>query len=102
MKQSLLNTPTEPFRGAGASLYGSRGPMRQELDYAARKPNSSPPETLSDHIDDAVGKVPGLSARERAAVKAAMTTMCRDIGFCKLIHDQASAHAIPSDQGRLL
>ena len=28
--------------------------------------------------------------------------MVRDIGFSKLIHEQASAHALPVDQGRPL
>jgi hypothetical protein len=31
-----------------------------------------------------------------------MTMMVRDIGFSKLIHEQASAHALPVDQGRPL
>jgi hypothetical protein len=31
-----------------------------------------------------------------------MTTMLRDIGFNKLMHDQSQAHAIPTDQGRPL
>ena len=100
--RSLLNQPTPPYNGAGASLYGPRGPQRASPDYAARKPLSSPPESLADHIDDAIARVPDLSAKQRAAVKAAMTTMLRDIGFNKLMHDQSQAHAIPTDQGRPL
>jgi hypothetical protein len=46
--------------------------------------------------------VPGLSAKQRAAVKAAMTTMLRDIGFNKMMADQAKAHALPMDKGRPL
>jgi hypothetical protein len=76
--------------------------MRASPDYAARKPNSTPPETLSDHIDDAIGKVPGLSAKQRGAIKAAMTVMLRDIGFNKLMAEQSQAHAMPLDQGRPL
>jgi hypothetical protein len=30
---SLVNMPTPPFPGAGASLYGPRGPQRAALDY---------------------------------------------------------------------
>jgi hypothetical protein len=99
---SLLNIPTEAFRGAGASLYGPRGPQRAAPDYGARKPLSTPPESLADHIDDALARVPDLSAKQRAAVRAAMTTMLRDIGFNKMMADQAKAHALPMDQGRPL
>jgi hypothetical protein len=98
MTQSLLNTPTPPFNGPGASLYGPRGPQRP----GDRKPLSGPPESLADHIDGAIAKVPDLSAKQRAAVKAAMTTMLRDIGFNKMMADQAKAHALPMDQGRPL
>jgi hypothetical protein len=63
---------------------------------------STPPESLADHIDDAIAKVADLSAKQRAAVKAAMTTMLRDIGFNKMMADQAKAHALPMDQGRPL
>jgi hypothetical protein len=63
---------------------------------------STPPESLADHIDDAIAKVPDLTAKQRAAVRAAMTTMLRDIGFNKMMADQSRAHAIPMDQGRPL
>jgi hypothetical protein len=101
MRVSLLNTPTEPFRGAGASLYGPRGPQRAAPDYGDRR-KGDPPQSLADHIDDAIARVPGLSAKQRNAVRGAMIAMTRDIGFSKLIHEQASAHAIPMDQGRPL
>ena len=81
---SLMNQPTPPFRGAGHSLYGDRGPQRAAPDYGARKPLSTPPQSLADHIDDAIARVPDLSAKQRAAVRAAMTTMLRDIGFNKM------------------
>jgi hypothetical protein len=54
-----------------------------------------------DHIDDAIARVPGLTAKQRGAIKAAMTTMLRDIGFNKLMADQSRAH-LPMDQGRPL
>jgi hypothetical protein len=100
--QSLLNEPVVPFRGAAHAIYGDRGPARAAPDYGARKPLSTPPESLADHIDDAVAKVPGLSAKQRAAIKAAMTTMLRDIGFNKMMAEQSRAHAVPMDQGRPL
>ena len=101
MRQSLLNTPTPPFQGPAHAIYGDRGPQRAGPDYGARKPLSTPPESLADHIDDAIAKVPGLSAKQRGAIKAAMTTMLRDIGFNRLMADQSRAH-LPMDQGRPL
>jgi hypothetical protein len=56
----------------------------------------------TDWVSAAIAKVPGLSAKQRGAVKAAMTTMLRDIGFNKMMADQAKAHALPMDQGRPL
>jgi hypothetical protein len=102
MGPSVLNQPTPSFNGAGASLYGSRGPQRAAPDYGARKPLSTLPESLADHIDDAIARVPDLSAKQRGAIKAAMTTMLRDIGFNKMMADQAKAHTLPMDQGRPL
>jgi hypothetical protein len=102
MRVSLMNMPTPPYLGPGHAIYGSRGPARAAPDYGARKPLSGPPESLADHIDDAIARVPDLSAKQRAAVKAAMTTMLRDIGFNKMMADQAKAHAVPMDQGRPL
>jgi hypothetical protein len=63
---------------------------------------SGPPESLADHIDDAIAKVPGLNAKQRAGLRAAMTTMLRDIGFNKMMAEQSRAHAVPMDQGRPL
>ena len=97
-----MNQKAAPYNGLGHSLYGPRGPQRAAPDYGARKPLSSPPESLADHIDDAIARVPDLSAKQRGAVKAAMTTMLRDIGFNKMMADQAKAHALPMDQGRPL
>jgi hypothetical protein len=98
---SLMNQPTEPFNGPGHSLYGQRGPQRAAPDYGGRRAGE-PPTSLSEHVDDALAKVKDLSAKQRAAVKAAMTVMLRDIGFNKMMAEQSQAHAIPMDQGRLL
>jgi hypothetical protein len=83
-------------------LYGDRGPQRAAPNYAGRKPLSEPPTSLSEHVDDALAKVKDLSVKQRAAVKAAMTVMLRDIGFNRLMAEQSRAHALPMDQGRPL
>jgi hypothetical protein len=96
-----MNQPTPPFDGAANAIYGPRGPQRAAPDFGDRRPGD-PPQSLSDHIEDALAKVKGLSAQQRNAVRAAMTTMLRDIGFNKMMADQAKAHALPMDQGRPL
>jgi hypothetical protein len=75
--------------------------MRPMPDYAGRRAGE-PPTSLSEHVDDALAKVKDLSAKQRAAVKAAMTVMLRDIGFNRLMAEQSRAHALPMDQGRPL
>jgi hypothetical protein len=75
--------------------------MRPAPDYGDRR-KGEPPTSLSEHLDDAIARVPDLSAKQRAAVKAAMTTMLRDIGFNRLMAEQSRAHAVPMDQGRPL
>jgi hypothetical protein len=109
MRVSLLNTPTEPFRGAATALYTDRGPARASPDYAARKPNSTPAESTADHVDDCLARVAGLTGRQRAAVKAEVLRMMRDIDFLRQLTDEAkargpwSAEAVhPSDEGRVL
>jgi hypothetical protein len=105
---SLLNIPTEAFRGAGASLYGPRGPQRAAPDYAARKPLSTEPESIEHHVQDAIARVQGLSPRQRLALRNELMRMTRDIGFIKCIHEQSlgphsdAAAGVPMDQGRPL
>jgi hypothetical protein len=61
------------------------------------------PQSLQEHITSSIGKVPNLSPKQRASVVAAMVTLCRDISFLKLAHDQVGwAPRSPSDEGRVL
>jgi hypothetical protein len=49
------------------------------------KAPAEPPQSLAEHIQQAVGRVPGLSPRERRAVCTVMLEKCRDIHFLKLL-----------------
>jgi hypothetical protein len=108
--QSLLNTPTEPYISPGRSLYGSRGPQRASPDYAARKPLTTPPESLEHYIADSIARVAGLSGPQRRALQSELMRTCRDVGFIRCVHEQAghqgphsdAAAGIPMDQGRPL
>jgi hypothetical protein len=109
MKVSLLNTPTPPYNGPGASLYGSRGPQRASPDYAQkRKPLSDPPQSIEHHIDDAIARVADLSTKQKNALRNVLAAMCRDISFIRCVHEQThgphsdAAAGIPMDQGRPL
>jgi hypothetical protein len=105
MRQSLLNTPTEPFPGAANAIYGKRGPQRAAPDYAARKPLSSPPESLADHIDDTLSHV-DLTASQKRALRSELLRMCRDISFIRCVGEQAHGSgphsATAFDEGRPL
>jgi hypothetical protein len=90
-KSSLMNTPTEPFNGPGAALYGPRGPTRSH-NTGRRRPLSTPPMSLEHHIQDAIAKVPDLSPRQKLALRNTFMTLTRDIGFIKLITESAHAH----------
>ena len=107
MGPSLMNQPTPPYHGPGASLYGPRGPQRVAPDYAARKPLSTQPETLEHYIQDSIARVAGLSGPQRRALQSELMRTCRDVGFIKCIHEQAghqgphsdAAAGVPMDQG---
>jgi hypothetical protein len=107
---SILNVPTPPFNGAGASLYGPRGPQRASPDYAARKPLSTPPESLEHYIADSIARVAGLSGAQRRALQSELMRTCRDVGFIHCVTQQAhgqgpnsdAAAGVPMDQGRPL
>jgi hypothetical protein len=45
------------------------------------------PQSINEHVQHAIAKVPDLSPRQRNAVVAAMVTLCRDIAFLKQVHD---------------
>jgi hypothetical protein len=85
---SLLNIPTEAFRGAGASLYGPRGPQRAAPDYGDRRPKGAPPESLSEHIDDAIAKTVALNS------PATVESVKFMVAFWKDAHDAPHPHPI--------
>jgi hypothetical protein len=107
---SLLNQKAAPYNGPAHSLYGPRGPQRAAPDYGARKPLTTPPESLEHYIADSIARVAGLSGPQRRALQAELMRTCRDVGFIRCIHEQAghqgphseAAAGIPMDQGRPL
>jgi hypothetical protein len=70
--------PTHTTLAANA-LYGPRGPARQ---------HRGAPQTLEDHVNEAIAKVANLSPSQRNAVRNVMMGLTRDISFIRLIHDQ--------------
>ena len=100
---SLLNTPTPPFHGPAASLYGERGPTRSYGNLGRRR--EGPPMSIADHIDDALKHVAGLTPKLRLSVHNEMTKLCRDISFIRMIHESTKgpwSEAAVQDEGRPL
>jgi hypothetical protein len=99
MGPSLLNTPTEPFRGAGASLYGPRGPQR------AHNTGRQEPQSLADHVDAALDRVKGLGPKQRLALHNEVLRMLRDIEVIRLVAHSVRGpygEAAVQDEGRSL
>jgi hypothetical protein len=79
--------------------------MTTQLRFA--KAPAGPPVSLQDHFDAAIRKVQGISARQRLALTNELLRTSRDLGFIRLVHDQASglgphsdaAAGIPKDTG---
>src|SRR6516164_11842241 len=84
MGPSLLNQPTTPYLGPGASLYGERGPTRSYGNLGRRR--EGPPQSLADHVDDALKHVAGLTPKLRLAVHNEICRMLRDIEVIRLVH----------------
>src|SRR6516162_6848734 len=99
---SLLNQPRPPYNGPGASLYGETGPKRSYGNLGRKR--EGPPQSLADHIDDALKHVAGLTPRQQLAVHNEMTKMCRDISFIRMIVESArgpwSEAAVRSEEPR--
>jgi hypothetical protein len=99
---SLINQPTEPFRGAGTALYSDRGPTR------AAHTGRHEPQSLADHVDQALDRVKGLGPRQKLALHNELTRMLRDIEVIRLVAHSArgpwsdQAAGVPMDQGRPL
>jgi hypothetical protein len=89
--QSLLNTPTEPFPGAGAALYTKYGPRGPANTGCQRKPLSTEPETIQHFVDDCLAHVADLSTRQKTAVRAEVMKMLHDIRFLRMLTDEAKA-----------
>jgi hypothetical protein len=80
-----------------ASLYGAHGPM-QDLGFFSPRPMTTKlqwpagqpvtPETIAQHLDQAIAKVPTLSAKQRAAIHAVLSEKVRDLHFAKLVASQ--------------
>jgi hypothetical protein len=112
VKPSLLNIPTEPFRGAATALYTERGPARSELDYrrSAGHAPEGPPQSLADHIDQCLDRVKGLGPKQKLALHGELLRLLRDVEVIRLVAGQAhqqgphsdAAAGIPMDQGRPL
>jgi hypothetical protein len=96
---SILNIPTEPFHSASHSLYGPRGPVQAApTGRRARKPLSTPPASLEEHVADAISKVPDLSSKQKLALRNTFLQMCRDISFIRMLSESAHAHGPWSEQ----
>jgi hypothetical protein len=91
------------------SLYGPAGPVQAmpgptprplttKLQWPAGQPVA--PATISEHLDSAIARIPGLSARERTAVHAVLTEKLRDIHFLRLL--TAELGPAKQDEGRVL
>jgi hypothetical protein len=107
---SLMNIPTPPYNGPGASLYGSQGPRRSELDYrrSAGHAADGPPQSLADHVDQCLDRVKGLGPKQRLTLHNELLRLLRDVEVIRLVaaqghgpHSDAAA-GIPMDQGRPL
>jgi hypothetical protein len=60
-----------------------------------------PPASISEHITQAVAKIPDLSSKQRNSVHAAMLALTRDISFVKQVHDQVGWHPRDNSEGTL-
>jgi hypothetical protein len=93
VRPSLLNQPTPPFNGAANAIYGNRGPQRASPDYGSRgrKALSSPPQSLEEHVQDAIARIPDLSPKQKLALRNVLMGMTRDVSFARMVLDQAKA-----------
>jgi hypothetical protein len=59
---------------------------------------SGPPESIADHIDQAIGRVQGLGPKAKLALHNELTRMVRDISFLRMAMEAAHAHGPWSEQ----
>jgi hypothetical protein len=103
---TLLNQPHE-FAGAANAMYkyGPRGPTRNHN----RPLSGGPPASIEESISQAVGRVAGLSSKQRNAVLAEMVRLSRDLHYIRQVMEEAKAKgpwseaaATGMDEGRPL
>jgi hypothetical protein len=90
-----LYGPTGPQQALG---HFSPRPLTTKIQWPAGQPVT--PQTIAEHLDSAIARVPGLSAKQRAAIHAVMTEKVRDLHFARLVAGQLGPQ--PSDEGRIL
>jgi hypothetical protein len=71
-------------------------PLTTKLSWPAGQPVE--PATISEHLDSAISRVPGLSTKQRSAIHAVLTEKRRDLAFVRLMASQLH----PTDEGRIL
>jgi len=72
--------PLSATSPAAAAVYGKRGSARQMR---------GPPQSLEEHINEAMVRVPNLSPRDRNAIRNVMLQKTRDLDFIRLIMEGA-------------
>jgi hypothetical protein len=88
--------------GAHGPVNGLQGPTPRPLTTKLQWPAGQPvaPQSIAEHLDSAIARIPGLSARERQAVHAVLTEKLRDIHFLRLL--TAELGPPKADEGRVL
>jgi hypothetical protein len=106
-----MDQRVQHYHHPARSLYGEHGPQQalghfspRPMTTRLRWPAGQPiePQTIAEHLQAAIAKVPTLSARQRAAIHAVLVEKCRDIGFLRMLSAELGPKASPSDEGRVL
>ena len=93
-----LYGPTGPQQASDGHHRFEPRPLTTKIQWPAGQPVT--PQTIAEHLDSAIARVPGLSAKQRAAIHAVMTEKVRDLHFARLVAGQLGPQ--PSDEGRIL
>jgi hypothetical protein len=106
-KPSILNQPTPEFQGAANAIYGDRGPQRAAPDYRsrARPSHQHEPQSIADHVDEAISRVAGLGPKQKLALHNELVRLTQNIGFIRMIAQQTHgpySEAAVQDEGRPL
>jgi hypothetical protein len=62
----------------------------------------TPPESIQAHIEQAIGRIKGLSPSQRNSVRSAMVEMTRDLSFIRYVMQQMPSAPASQDEGRVL